>query len=129
MLRSLLIGFMILSALTSKGAEVQILKSELTISADILLEFFNSVTVQSSKAAELSAAKKDSSSAYASFDNNEVQTLSGGLRQINPIVWMEKNNQTDHDLKGEKAFIKPVSADGHQVFFCVSGLSPPTVNA
>ncbi len=129
MLRSLLIGFMILSALTSRGAEVQILKSELSISADMLLEFFNSVTVQSTRAAELSAAKTDSSSSYVSFNKNEAQSLFVRLRQINAIVWMGKSSQTDHDLKGEKVFIKPVLADGHQVFFCVSGLSPPTVDA
>lgn len=130
MLRSLLIGFLILSALTSKGAEAQILKNDLNISADILLEFFNSVTVQNTKAAELSAAKIDGSTfMHTSFSKREVQSLFGRLRQISPIAWMEKCNQTDHDLKGETVFLRPVSSDEYKAFFCESGLSPPIVDA
>lgn len=128
MLRSLIIGFLILSALTSKGAEAQMLKSELNISADILLEFFNSVTVQNSKTAEFSSAKMDSSfRAYASLNNIDDKMLIGRLKQISPIICMEKCDQADYDLKGEAVFLKPVSSDGHQAYFCVSGLSPPIV--
>lgn len=120
MLRSLLIGFMILSALTSKGAEVQIFKSDLTISADMLLEFFNTVTVQNSKAAELLAAKADGS---------YVQIQLCRLRQTGPIALLKQSGQTDHDLKSVPVFLKPVSSDGPHALFCVSGLSPPIVDA
>lgn len=130
MLRSLLIGFLILSALTSKGAGAQILKDDLNISADMLLEFFNSVSVQSSKAAELSAAITDRSSyAYTSFNSNQLKPLITRLRQIGPITIPGQYDQADRFPEGGMVFRKLVLPVSQQAFYCVSGLSPPTGEA
>ena len=127
MLRSLLIGFLILSALTSKGAGAQIVKDDLNISADMLLEFFNSVSVQSSKAAELSAANTVRSPyAYTSFNKDQIKPLISKLRQIGPITIPGQNNQMDYVPVGAMVFHKAVLPTSQQVYYCVSGLSPPT---
>jgi hypothetical protein len=57
--RSLLIGFLILSTLASKGVGVQI-NHDITISADILLDFYNAAVAYAEKQADFTDAKKDS---------------------------------------------------------------------
>ncbi len=130
MLRSLLIGFLILSALTSKGAGAQILKEDLNISADMLLEFFNSVSVQSSKAAELSAIITDRSSfVYTSFNINQLKPPVTRLRQSGPITMPGQYDQTEHFPEDGMVFHKIVLPASQQVFYCASGLSPPAGEA
>jgi hypothetical protein len=125
-----MIGFLILSALTSKGAGAQIVKNDLSISADMLLEFFNSVSVQSSKAAELSEARTDRSScACTSFNNSQLKPHITRLEQIGPIAMQEQYDQAKHFPECGMVFRKPDLLASRQSYCCVSGLSPPAGEA
>lgn len=125
MLRSLLIGFLILSALTSKGAGAQIIYEDLNISADMLLGFFNSVSVQSGKTAELSESRTDRSSyTYTSF-NNQLKTIVIRLRQICPIAVPGHYCLEEHLSDAGSVSHKTVLTASQQAYYCVSGLSPP----
>ncbi len=121
-----MIGFLILSALTSKGAEAQIVNANLSISADMLLELFNSVSAQTARNAELSTAQADRALvAYA---------LSNG-RAVLPFRTISPKNSTFlwYDPIDSSTF-RTVSLKIHpgQILYCrsgafshVSGLSPP----
>lgn len=130
MLRNLLIGFLILSALTSKGAGVQTVKSDLSISTDMLLEFFNSVSVQSSKAAGLSTAVTDRS-AYVrtSFGSNQLKPLLTGLEQTGTTALPGQYDLAEHLSESGMVSRKPVLFASQLVYCCVSGLSPPVGKA
>jgi len=130
LLRSLLIGFLILSALTSKGAGAQIVKSDLSISADMLLEFFNSVSVQGSKAAGLSTARADRSSyACTSFNSSQLKTLVTRLEQIGPVAIQGHHDHAKHLPECGMVSRRPALLASRQAYCCVSGLSPPAWEA
>jgi hypothetical protein len=57
-LRSLFIGFLILSTLTSKGVGVQI-NQNAALSADMLLNLYNAAVAYADRQAEFSAAKRE----------------------------------------------------------------------
>lgn len=88
MFRSLFIGFLILSALTSKGAGYQINQNITNISADTLFELFNAAAAHAEKQAELSDAGTDGvllNNASGSFV--AIEELLKSIRQGSPVVW------------------------------------------
>lgn len=126
MFRSLFIGFLILSALTPKGAGAQIIKSDLNISADKLLELFNSVSVRTGMTTEFTAVQaKRSDGAYISSDNGAADSRQNGLKQFSPAALFEQSDWTHYALQGDTVFQEPVPYIGTRFFFYVSGLSPP----
>jgi hypothetical protein len=126
LLRSLLIGLLIFSALTTKGAEAQIVNANLNISADMLLELFNSVTAQTARNAELSSAPADRVLlAYALSNGKAVLPFRAISSKNNVFTWYDPIDKSIF----KTAFGKLCSA---QTAYCrsgafshVSGLSPP----
>lgn len=134
MLRSLLIGFLILSALTSNGAGAQNMKSA-NITMDMLLELFSTVAVtgtrdlspcptlcDANKASDFLPAKKEASFfGCGSLDTSETDTLFGSWAAL----WPEHYDYSCNCL-AQKVFImygQPINSGAP---YCVSGLSPPS---
>jgi len=124
--RSLLIGFLILSALTSKGAGAQIISTNLNISADMLLELFNSVSAQTARNAELSNVQADRALITCALSNGKTVLP---FRTISP-----KNNAFTWYDPVDKSIYRAVYSEIRpgQILYCrsgvfshVSGLSPP----
>jgi hypothetical protein len=139
LLRSLLIGFLILSALTSNGGEAQSIKS-VNITKDMLLELFNTVAVHTGKVGTHSATNK----ASTIFDANKASGASlgekrGVLYTCTPIgasktdslfgsctaIWPEYYDYYDCNLLAQEISLmhgQPINSGAR---YCVSGLSPP----
>lgn len=127
MLRSLFIGFLILSTLASKGVGVPINQNNINISADMLLEFFNAVVAHTDKQAELSVAKTDRVFlSNTSGSGGAIEELLRPIRPYNQVVWAEPDDKSncsnppcgDADLQ-QKQFCKG------EVYSCCTDLSPP----
>lgn len=126
MLRSLLIGFLILSALASKGAEAQIIKNYSNIPAEMLLELFNAVTAQSDKTAEFSSTDvKEAFFSYARIGGKTIESISGKTKNSNQFNWFEQNFQTSCHLHYTALGSHSRTMICKEAFLCVSGLSPP----
>lgn len=125
MFRSLLIGFLILSALTSKGAGIQIADTNL-ISADMLLEFFNSVSAQTAKNAELSPAAADRALAACALSNGRAVLPFPGISSKSTFfVWCDPINRTNFRAGFSDICPEQMSLYRSGAFLLVSGLSPP----
>lgn len=126
MFRSLLIGFLILSALTSKGAGTQLVNIDLNISADMLLEFFNSVSAQTAKNAELTPAPADgASAAYALSNGGAVLPLRSVSGKSASFIWFDPIDRTGIGKVFSEICPEQMSYYRSGAFLLVSGLSPP----
>ncbi len=126
MLRSLLIGFLIFSALTSKGAEAQIVNVNLNISADMLLELFNSVTSQTARNAELSSAPADRALlSYALSNGKAILPLRAISSKNNLFTWYDPIDKSIFRTAFSKLCSAQIAYCRSGVFSHVSGLSPP----
>ncbi|HEX2944459.1 MAG TPA: hypothetical protein VHT96_00710 [Clostridia bacterium] len=126
MFRSLLIGFLILSALTSKGAGAQIVNANLNISADMLLEFFNSVSAQTAKNAEISPAKAERGLlSYALSDNKAVIPFRAMSPRNNAFTWYDPIDKSIFRAVSWEIYPGQILYYRSGVFSHVSGLSPP----
>lgn len=126
MFRSLLISFLILSALTSKGAEAQIVKTNLNISADMLLELFNSVPAQTARNAGLTNAQADRALiAYTLSTGRAVLPLRAISPKSNAFIWYDPIDK--FIFRTVPSEIRPslISYCRNGVLSRVSGLSPP----
>ena len=127
MFRSLFIGFLILSALTTKGTEIQINQRIADIPADMLLEFFNAAFSYADRQTELSLAGCDSA-----FFNNQSESryaigkLLEKIKHDNAASWVV---QTDvyhfSDLQCTNASLQQKQFCTSNVYAFASGLSPP----
>ncbi len=130
MLRSLLIGFLILSALTSKGAEAQIVNANLNISADMLLELFNSVTAQTARNAELSSAPADRALLAFTLSNGKAVVPFRAISSKNNVfAWYDPIDKSIFRTVFSKIFSAQILYFRSGVFSHVSGLSPPYAGA
>lgn len=127
MFRSLFIGFLILSALTSKGVGVQINQNNTNISADMLLELFNAAAAYADKQAELSVAKPDGAFlSNTSGSMGAIEELLRPMRQGSPFVWVEpddKNSSTYAQFS--KTDLQQKQFSTGDVYSCGSDISPP----
>jgi len=138
LLRSLLIGFLIFSALSSNGAGAQSTKS-VNITTDMLLELFNTVAVNAGrvgvhsttdKAAALCDASKASALlsarrgagffACGSLDTSETDDFFSSCAAL----WPEYCDY-NYNSPAQKLFIMHAQPINSGAPYCVSGLSPP----
>jgi hypothetical protein len=124
--RSLLIGFLILSALTSKGVGVQI-NQDIAISADMLLDFYNAAVAYAEKQADFVDAKKDS--AFLCNTNETaiaIQKIFQTVRHESQTTWampdIQENCLYGQFKTSEQCMI--LSCKG-EIFSCGSDTSPP----
>ena len=126
MFRSLLIGFLILSALTSKGAGAQLVNTNLNISADMLLEFFNSVSAQTAKNAELTHGAADRTLvAYALSNSRTVLPLRSASGKSTTFIWCDPVDRIGFGTIFSEIYPEQLSYYRDGAYLLVSGLSPP----
>ena len=127
MFRSLFIGFLILSALTSKGAGVQINQNITNISADMLLELFNAAVAHADKQAELSVAGPDEVLlSNSSGSGGAIEELLKSIRQGSPVVGGapdDKNRYSSVQFSIDNLQQKQVCTG--EIYSCGADLSPP----
>lgn len=89
MFRSFFICFFILSALTSKGAEVQINQRIADIPADMLPELFNAALFKADSQAEPSLSECERAFYSNQSENNyAIEKLLGKMRRDSTAVWI-----------------------------------------
>ena len=130
MLRSLFIGFLILSALTSKDVGVRAGQNFLNISADMLFELFNAaVTCADRQSGELNAESGN----HILFIKG-TPANSGAIKRLfetdgkdSPIpVWIDKfDNNEFFDSKICKAALNKKMVSIREVYSCCADISPP----
>lgn len=82
-----------MSALTSKGVGVQI-SHDITISADILLDFYNAAVAYAEKQADFADAKKDSAFLCSTNETDiAIQKMIGSIRHNSQTAWAMPDNQ------------------------------------
>jgi len=115
-----------LSALTPKGAGAYIARSDHGVSADMLLEFFNSVSVRTGNADDFSAVQAKKPVAEYFFSDNSVDdSQQNGLKQFSPAALIGQSDRMEYVIQCETVYQKPVPFTGARFFFFISGLSPP----
>ena len=127
MFRSLFIGFLIFSALTSKGAVVQINQDINNISADMLLEFFNAALTHADKQAELTFARPDGVLfSDNSGDRAAIEKLLRLISHDNPVVWADSISEYGYsDLQYSNVSLMQKQPCRCGAFSCASDTSPP----
>lgn len=127
MLRSLFIGFLILSALASNGVGNQINQNITNSSTDMLLELFNAAVNHADKRAETFVAS--SNKAYfntASSSKNNIDKLMKSLRQDHPVAWVDSSNKDScSNPRCETAGLQQRQLYQGEVYSCGTDLSPP----
>lgn len=127
MFRSFFICFLILSALTSKGAEVQINQTIADIPADMLPELFNAVLFKadsqagpSLKVCERAFYSNQSENSYA------IEKQLEEMRRDSAAVWILPVNDIHSGiLQCSNAGIDQEPSCINGICSCASGLSPP----
>ena len=126
MFRSLLIGFLILSTLASKGVGVQI-NHDIAISAELLLDFYNAAVAYAEKQADFADAKKDS--AFLCSSNETViaiQKIIRSVRHDSQTAWAMPDNPGNYRNDPFKTLGQSVKSSGRgEIFSCGSDISPP----
>lgn len=126
MFRSLLIGFLILSALTSKGVGVQI-DHNITISADILLDFYNAAVAYAEKQADFIDAKKGSAFFCSSSETAiAIQKIIRSVRHDGQTAWAMPDsleNCRNEQFGTSEQRVK--SSRKGEIFSYGSDISPP----
>ncbi len=126
MFRSLVIGFLILSTLASKGVGVQI-DQNIAISADILLGFYNAAVAYAEKQADFSDAKKDSALLCNSSETAiAIQEMIQSVRHDSQTGWITPDSleNSRNEQLGTSEQCLNSSCKG-EIFSCGSDISPP----
>ena len=127
MLRSFFIGFLILSALTSKGAEIQINQKAANIPAEMLLELFNAAFSNADKQTELPISECERAF-YSNRSESRYSTekLLGKIRDDKTAEWiMPTGDVYCTDLQSANIELPHIQFCASGVCTCASGLSPP----
>lgn len=126
MFRSLFIGFLILSALTSKGVDAQIANNNTNIPSDMLLELFSTVMAQFGETASYSADKSDEVLfSHAAPVAGSAKVLFEDFGKELQALCPDRNNVHDFGLQFAGFVAQAGQHIGSEAGFCVSGLSPP----
>ena len=127
MFRSLFIGFLILSALASNGAGIQMNQNMTNSSTDMLLELFNAAVAHADKQAEFFVAS--SNKAYFNTNSgsrNTIEKLMRSLRQDHPVAWVDSSNKDScSNPRCETAGLQQRQLYQGEVYSCGTDLSPP----
>lgn len=127
MFRSLFIGLLLVSALTSKGATVQINQNIINHSSDMLLEIFNAAAAYADKQTELSVARPNGVFLNnASGRSTEIEEILRTIRQNSPVVWIESGDKSicTNPRCGQANMQQKPFCKG-EVYTCGTDLSPP----
>jgi hypothetical protein len=115
-----------LSALTSKGAGAQIVNANLNISADMLLDLFNSVSAQTAGNAEISPAQADRVMlSYALSNDRAILPFRAISPKNNAFIWYDPIDKSIFRAVSWEINPGQVLYRRNGVFSHVSGLSPP----
>lgn len=128
MFRSLFIGFLILSALISKGAEVQINQNITNISRDMLLELLNASIFHADKQVELSVMGSDEVFFSRHSENRcAIEELLRPIRHSSPVIWAEPADEYNcTNLQYTNVKLQQKQFCSSNVSFCSSDISPPS---
>lgn len=126
MLRSLFIGFLILSSLTAKGTEAQIAVNTNSMPAGAPTGFFGTMPGQMGKTAGIvSTGARKVFFSCDTIDNMADGLLSGMVNNNAIPAWFEDNYRPDYQSRCAEVLPGQVCACTDAAFYCVSGLSPP----
>ena len=126
MLRSLFIGFLILSSLTTKGVEAQVAENINNMPADALPGFFGTMPGQTEKTGDIdSVAAKSAFFCRGSINVKADGFLSGMVDNGAIPAWLEDNCRPDYRPGYVGVLPEQVCPFEDEAFYCVSGLSPP----
>lgn len=126
MFRSLFIGFLILSALTSKGVGIQI-DQNTNIPAGNLLDIYNAAVAFAERQSGLSDTKRDGTLAgnsdRAVFSIEQLMRSAGNDSQLAGVLSDINGSSRNEQCKNARELIQP-SCTG-RIYSCGSDPSPP----
>jgi hypothetical protein len=124
--RNLFIGFLILSALTAKGAGTQVAENNNNTPADTMPGFFGFIPEQAGKTGGLvSSGVKKAFFSRDTIDCKADEPLSGIADEDANLAWFEGICRRDCRPGCVSALPEQVFPFADEAFYCVSGLSPP----